>query len=57
MSPFWKPSDRAGEPSATAYALHVFLQTTHATMPNFVNKPDDIDDIVSFYILSLKAKP
>jgi cytochrome c len=46
----------AGEPSTTAYGLHVFLQTTHATMPNFVINPDDIDDIVS-YILSLKAKP
>jgi mono/diheme cytochrome c family protein len=46
----------ANEPSATAYSLHVFLQTTHATMPNFVIESDDIDDIVS-YILSLKQKP
>ena len=46
----------ANEPSATPYSLHVFLQTTHATMPNFVIKSDEIDDIVG-YILSLKAKP
>ena len=46
----------ANEPSATPYSLHVFLQTTHATMPNFVIESDDIDDIVS-YILSLKLKP
>ena len=45
----------ANEPSATAYSLHVFLQTTHATMPNFVIAPDDIDDIVS-YILSFREK-
>ncbi|HUI35623.1 MAG TPA: cytochrome c [Stellaceae bacterium] len=46
----------ANEPSATPYSLHVFLQTTHATMPNFMINSDDIDDIVA-YILSLKAKP
>lgn len=46
----------ANEPSATPYSLHVFLQTTHATMPNFVINSDDIDDIVA-YIESLKQKP
>ena len=46
----------ANEPSATAYSLHVFLQTTHTTMPNFMINSDDIDDVVS-YILSLKQKP
>ena len=45
----------AAEPSATEYSLHVYLQTTHATMPNFRIDPDDIDDIVS-YIRSLKPK-
>lgn len=46
----------ANEPSATAYALHVFLQTTHPTMPNFVIEGADIDDLIG-YILSLKTKP
>ncbi len=46
----------ANEPSATPYSLHVFLQTTHATMPNFMINSDDIDDIVA-YIESLKQKP
>jgi mono/diheme cytochrome c family protein len=46
----------ANEPSATPYSLHVFLQTTHATMPNFVIQSDDIDDIVA-YIVSLKQQP
>lgn len=46
----------ANEPSATPYSLHVFLQTTHATMPNFVIQSDDIDDIVA-YIGSLKKQP
>ena len=46
----------ANEPSATSYSLHVFLQTTHATMPNFMISSDDIDDIVA-YIMSLKGKP
>jgi cytochrome c len=47
--------DIANEPSATAYALGVFLRTPHATMPNFILDPDDINDIVS-YILSLKRR-
>ena len=46
----------ANEPSATPYSLHVFLQTTHATMPDFIINADDIDDIVA-YIESLKEKP
>jgi cytochrome c len=45
----------AAEPSATEYSLHVFLQTTHTTMPNFKIDPDDIDDIVG-YIRSLAPK-
>jgi len=45
----------AAEPSATEYSLHVFLQTTHTTMPNFKIDPDDIDDIIG-YIRSLKPK-
>jgi mono/diheme cytochrome c family protein len=45
----------AAEPSATEYSLHVFLQTTHATMPNFKIDPNDVDDIVG-YIRSLAPK-
>jgi mono/diheme cytochrome c family protein len=45
----------AAEPSATGYALRVFLRTPHATMPNFVLDSDDIDDLVS-YILTLKRR-
>jgi cytochrome c len=48
-------SEIAAEPSATAYALRIFLRTPHATMPNFVLDADDIDDIVD-YILSLKRR-
>jgi cytochrome c len=43
----------AREPSATEYALRVFLRTPHPTMPNFVLNPDGIDDLVS-YIVSLR---
>jgi mono/diheme cytochrome c family protein len=46
----------AEEPSATAYALRVFLRTPHVTMPNFILVPDDIEDIIS-YILSLRRRP
>lgn len=45
----------AQEPSATAYALRVFLRSPHAAMPNFVLHADDINDIVS-YMLTLKPK-
>jgi cytochrome c len=48
-------ADIAREPSATGYALRVFLRTPHETMPNFVLDADDIDDIVR-YILSLKRR-
>jgi mono/diheme cytochrome c family protein len=43
----------ANLPSTTALALKVFLQTSHKTMPNFIIKPADADDLVA-YILSLK---
>jgi mono/diheme cytochrome c family protein len=45
----------AAEPSATQYALRTFLRVPHPTMPNFILKPDDIDDIVG-YITSLKPQ-
>ena len=41
------------DPSASQYALRTFLRGPHPTMPNFILKPDDIDDIVG-YITSLK---
>jgi hypothetical protein len=41
------------EPSATEYPLRTFLRVPHKTMPNFVIKTEDIDDIVD-YIASLK---
>ena len=45
----------AAEPSATQYALRTFLRVPHPTMPNFILKPDDIDDIVA-HITSLKPQ-
>lgn len=45
----------AAEPSATEFALRTFLRVPHPTMPNFILKPDDIDDIVG-YIISLKPQ-
>jgi cytochrome c len=48
-------ADVSAERSATAYGLRVFLRTPHATMPNFILDPDDIDDIAS-YIVSLKRR-
>ena len=45
----------AAEPSATPYALRTFLRVPHPTMPNFILKPDDIDDIVA-HITSLKPQ-
>ena len=45
----------AADPSITMYSLHVFLRTSHETMPNIVLKPDDIDDIAE-YIVSLKPR-
>lgn len=45
----------AAEPSATEYSLRIFLRVPHPTMPNFVIKPDDIDEIVD-YIMSMKPQ-
>jgi len=44
----------ANEPSATPYALRVFLQTPHATMPNFKIDATDITDLAA-YIHSLRG--
>lgn len=43
----------ANQRSTTAYRLRTFLRSSHTTMPNFVIKPAEIDDLVA-YILSLR---
>jgi cytochrome c len=45
----------ANLPSTTELALKVFLLSGHNTMPNFIIKPGDADDLVA-YILSLKRR-
>ena len=45
--------DVANTPGMTAAALHVFLTTTHAKMPNLILKPEEMKDVVA-YILSLR---
>jgi mono/diheme cytochrome c family protein len=45
----------ANMPSTTELSLKVFLLSSHKTMPNFIIKPNDADDLVA-YILSLKRK-
>jgi mono/diheme cytochrome c family protein len=44
----------ANTPGMTARALSVWLHTSHPTMPDFIIKPDDIDNVVA-YILSLRT--
>ena len=43
----------ANTPGMTAAALHVFLTTTHAKMPNLILKPEEMRDVIA-YILSLR---
>ena len=43
----------AAMPSTTAESLNVFLQTSHATMPNLILSPADRNDLIA-YILSLR---
>jgi mono/diheme cytochrome c family protein len=43
----------AAEPSATPYALRIFLRTPHATMPNLKIEAADITDLAA-YIHSLR---
>jgi mono/diheme cytochrome c family protein len=45
----------ANMPSTTALSLKVFLTTSHKTMPNFIIRSRDADDLIA-YILSLKGK-
>jgi mono/diheme cytochrome c family protein len=44
----------ADTPGMTAQALTVWLQTSHPTMPDFIIKPDDMDNLIA-YITSLRA--
>ena len=45
----------ADSPGMTERALVVWLQSSHhATMPNFIIAPDDLDNVVA-YIMSLRA--
>jgi hypothetical protein len=37
----------ANQRSTTAYRLHTFLRSSHTTMPNYIIKPAEIDDLVS----------
>jgi len=45
----------AGMASTTPLALHAFLQTPHAQMPDLHLSRDEIDDLTA-YILSLRRK-
>ena len=42
----------AETPGMTAYALSVWLQSSHPTMPNIVLEPDDMRNVIA-YIRSL----
>jgi len=42
----------AESPGMTAYALSVWLQSSHPTMPNIVLEPDDMRNVIA-YIRSL----
>lgn len=44
------------DPSITELSLRVFLRTPHATMPNLMLKPAEMDALVA-YLVSLKPKP
>jgi mono/diheme cytochrome c family protein len=44
----------ADTPGMTAQALTVWLQTSHPTMPDFIIKPDDMDNLIA-YITSLRT--
>jgi len=45
----------ANLPSTTELSLKVFLRSNHKSMPNFIIRSNDINDIVA-YILSLKRQ-
>lgn len=45
--------DIANDPKMTAIALKVWFQTSHPTMPDFILKREDLDNLIA-YIHSLK---
>jgi len=45
----------ANQQITTSYRIRTFLRTSHATMPNYILSPDEIDDIAA-YIMSLKRR-
>ena len=47
--------DVANQPEMTALALSVWFRTPHPTMPNFVLKDDETEDLIAF-ILSLRTE-
>jgi mono/diheme cytochrome c family protein len=42
--------------STTETALHVFLSTPHANMPNFVLKPQQQDDVIAFILSQRRVR-
>lgn len=44
----------ANTPGMTPRALSVWFKTSHPTMPDFIIKPDDLDNIIA-YIMSLRT--
>jgi len=49
-------SEIANKPGMTERALHVWLQTSHPNMPNFIIAAERRDDLIA-YIMSLKTSP
>jgi mono/diheme cytochrome c family protein len=47
-------ADVARMPSTTETSIKVFLRSTHATMPNFQFRQDELNSIIA-YILDMKA--
>jgi mono/diheme cytochrome c family protein len=45
----------ANTPAMSVTALTVWSRTMHATMPNLIIQPNDMDDLIA-YILSLKDR-
>jgi mono/diheme cytochrome c family protein len=48
--------EHAAHSSVTPYSLRVLLRSPHASMPNLMLNPEEMDEITG-YILSLKPKP
>jgi mono/diheme cytochrome c family protein len=44
----------ADTPGMSPRALTVWMQTSHPTMPDFILKPEDLDNVIA-YIMSLRT--